>query len=30
MLYLGRDGKVCVFALSDFEELGSDQAQDQG
>ena len=24
---VGRDGKVCVFALSDFEELGSDQAK---
>ncbi|XP_028407633.1 GTPase-activating Rap/Ran-GAP domain-like protein 3 isoform X2 [Dendronephthya gigantea] len=23
----GRDGKVCVFALSDFEELGSDQSK---
>ena len=24
---VGRDGKVCVFALSDFEELGNDQAK---
>ena len=23
----GRDGKVCVFALSDFDELSSDQAK---
>ena len=26
-LLLGRDGKVCVFALSDFEESGNDQAK---